>query len=140
MDTPPDSPPAGDNANACTSRARGRDFSGQPARTGPSKLAPFPGAKRSREIQSGMKNHAVTPAGQRLAMDVNEWRARALVQPHVSKSDAAFNPEALDRHARQFRRNCQIDEQGEAFAAAQGPVQMHDSALARCHTMAASLA
>src|SRR6266496_1759617 len=52
MDTPPDSPPEGDNANACTSRARGRDFSGQPARTGPSKLAPFPGAKRPREIQS----------------------------------------------------------------------------------------
>src|SRR5205823_280346 len=53
MDTQPDSPPAGDNANACTSRARGRDFSGQQARTGPSKLAPFPGAKRQREIQSG---------------------------------------------------------------------------------------
>src|SRR5260370_23712739 len=27
---PPDSPPAGGNANACTSRAMGRDFSGQP--------------------------------------------------------------------------------------------------------------
>src|SRR5258705_8625226 len=53
MDTPPDAPPAGGNANACTSRARGRDFSGQPARTGPSKLAPFPRAKRPREIQSG---------------------------------------------------------------------------------------
>src|SRR5437868_10123004 len=53
MDTPPNSPPAAGNANACTSRARGRDFSGQPARTGPSKLAPFPGAKRPREIQSG---------------------------------------------------------------------------------------
>ena len=50
-----------------------------------------------------MKNHAVTPAGQRLAMDVDERRARALVQPHVSKGDAAFKPEALDRHGRQFR-------------------------------------
>src|SRR6266436_3832684 len=53
METPPDSPPAGGNANACTSRARGRDFSEQPARTDPSKLAPFPGAKRRREIKSG---------------------------------------------------------------------------------------
>src|SRR4029077_8118575 len=52
-DTPPDLPPAGGNANACTSRARGRDFSGQPAQTGPSKLAPFPGVKRPREIQFG---------------------------------------------------------------------------------------
>src|SRR5437867_12483765 len=33
--------------------ARGRDYSGQPARTGPSKLAPFPGAKRRRELQCG---------------------------------------------------------------------------------------
>jgi hypothetical protein len=31
----------------------GGGFSGQPARTGPSKLAPFPGATRRREIQSG---------------------------------------------------------------------------------------
>src|SRR4030095_12874541 len=53
MDTPPDSPPTGGNENACTSKARGRDFSGPPARTGPSKLGPFPGAKRPREIQSG---------------------------------------------------------------------------------------
>src|SRR5262249_36119097 len=75
-----------------------------------------------------------------LAMDVDEWRARALVQPHVSKGDAAFKPEALDRHGRQFRRNCQIDEQGEAFAAAQGLVQMHDCAFARRNAMAASLA
>src|SRR5438477_528509 len=73
-------------------------------------------------------------------MDVDEWRARALVQPHVSKGDAAFTPEALNRHGRQFRRSCQIDEQGEAFAAAQGPVQMHNGAFARCHAMAASLA
>src|SRR5262249_12248260 len=53
MDTPPDSLPVGGNANACTSRARAPDFSGQSARTGPSKLAPFPGAKRPREIQFG---------------------------------------------------------------------------------------
>src|SRR6516225_1062692 len=39
-DTPPDSPPTGGNENACTSRAKARDFSGQPVRTGPSKLAP----------------------------------------------------------------------------------------------------
>src|SRR5437879_1665934 len=52
MDTPPDSPTAGGNANAYTSRAKARDSSGQLARTGPSKLAPFPGAKRPREIQS----------------------------------------------------------------------------------------
>ena len=56
------------------------------------------------KFNPGMKNHAVTPAGQRLAMDVDEWRARALVQPHVSKGDAAFKPEALNRHRRQFRR------------------------------------
>src|ERR1043166_2107783 len=140
MDTLPDRPPAGGDGNACTSRARGRDFFGQPAQTGPSKLAPFPGATRPGKFNPGMKNHAVTPAGQRLAMDVDEWRARALVQPHVSKRDAAFKPEALNRHGRQFRRNCQIDEQGEAFAAAQCPVQMHDGAFARCHAMAASLA
>src|SRR5512133_2929207 len=59
-------------------------------------------------------------------MNVDQRRARALVQPHVSKGDAAFKPEALNRHRRQFRRNCQIDEQGEAFAATQGPVKMHD--------------
>src|SRR5947208_11927090 len=53
MDTSPDSMPPDGNENACTSRARGRDFSGQLARTGPSKLAPFPGAKRPREIQFG---------------------------------------------------------------------------------------
>jgi hypothetical protein len=87
-----------------------------------------------------MKNHAVTPAGQRLAMDVDEWRAGALVQPHMSKGDAAFTPEALDRDGRQFRRSCQIAEQGEAFAAAQGPVKMHDGAFAGCNAMAASLA
>src|SRR5437762_13922117 len=92
------------------------------------------------KFNPGMKNHAVTPAGQRLAMDVDERRARALVQPHVSKGDATFKPEALNRHGRQFRRNCQIDEQGETFAAAQGPVQMHDGAFARCYAMAASLA
>src|SRR2546430_3911869 len=92
------------------------------------------------KFNPGMKNHAVTPAGQRLAMEVDERRARALVQPHVSKGDAAFKPETLNRHSRQFRRNCQIHEQGEAFAAAQGPVQMHDGAFARCHAMAASLA
>src|SRR4029077_18583673 len=88
----------------------------------------------------GMKNHAVTAAGQRLAVDVDERRACALVQPYVNKGDAAFKPEALDRHGRQLRRNCQIDEQSEAFAAAQGPVKMHDGAFARCHAMAASLA
>jgi hypothetical protein len=66
--------------------------------------------------------------------------ACALVQPHVSKRDAAFKPETLNRHARQFRRNSQIDEQGEAFAAPESPVQMHDCAFARCHAMAASLA
>src|SRR5438093_13478225 len=92
------------------------------------------------KFNPGMKNYAVTPAGQRLAMDVNEWCARALVQPHVSKGAAAFKPENLDRPGRQFRRNCQIDEQGEAFAAPQGPVQMHDGAFARCYAMAASLA
>src|SRR4030095_8948165 len=52
-DTPPASPPGGGDENACTSRARGRYFSGQPAQTGPSKLAPFPGAKPPRKIQSG---------------------------------------------------------------------------------------
>src|SRR4030095_13236786 len=52
-DTPPDSPPAGGNENACTSRARERDFSGQPAGAARRKRAPFPGAKRPREIQSG---------------------------------------------------------------------------------------
>src|SRR5207248_9028889 len=60
--------------------------------------------------------------------------------PHVSKGDAALKPEALNRHGWQFRRSCQIDEQGEAFAAAQGPVQMHDCAFTRCDAMAASLA
>jgi len=44
------------------------------------------------KFDPGMKNHAVTPARQRLAMDVDEWRTRALVQPHVSKGDAAFKP------------------------------------------------
>src|SRR5204862_6514260 len=63
-----------------------------------------------------------------------------LVQRNVGIRDAAVEPEALNRHGRQFRRNCQIDEQGEAFATAQGPVQMHDGAFARCHAMAASLA
>src|SRR4029434_5162502 len=92
------------------------------------------------KFNPGMKNHAVTPPGQRLAMDVDERRARALVQPHVSKGNAAFTPEALNRHGRQFRRSCQIDEQGEAFAAAQGSGQMQDGAFARCHAMAASLA
>src|SRR5262245_3238668 len=92
------------------------------------------------KFNPGMKNHAVTPAGKRLAMNVDERRARALVQPHVSKGDAAFTPEALDRHCRQFRRRCQIDEQGKAFAAAQGPGQMHYGAFARCDAMAASLA
>src|SRR5437764_14844304 len=61
-------------------------------------------------------------------------------QPHVSKGDAASKPEAFNRHGRQFRRSCQVAEQGEAFATAQGPVQMHDGAFARCHAMAASLA
>src|SRR5262249_14143704 len=92
------------------------------------------------KFNPGMKNHAVTPAGQRLAMAVDKRRARALMQPHVSKRDAAFTPEALNRHGRQLRRNCQIDEQGETFAAAQGPVKMHNGAFARCHAMAASLA
>src|SRR5262249_20988267 len=87
-----------------------------------------------------MENDAVTAAGQRLAMDVDDWRARALVQPHMSKGDAAFEPEALNRHGRQFRRDCQVDEQRETFAAAQGPVQMHDAAFAGCDAMAASLA
>src|SRR5262249_21179590 len=73
-------------------------------------------------------------------MDVDEWRVRALVQPHMSKRDAAFKPEALNRYGRQFRRNCQIDEQGETFAAAQGPVQMHNGPFAGCNAMAASLA
>jgi hypothetical protein len=92
------------------------------------------------KFNRGMKNHAVTPAGQRLAMHVDEWRARALVQPHVSKGDAAFTPKALNRDRRQFRRNCQIDEQGEAFAAAERPVKMPNGAFARSHAMAASLA
>src|SRR5215475_1736634 len=92
------------------------------------------------KFNPGMKNHPVTPAGQRLAMDVDDWRAGALVQPYVSKGDRGFNPETLNRHGRKFPRNCQIDEQGEAFAAAQGPVQTHDGAFVRCHAMAASLA
>src|SRR5436190_8935523 len=87
-----------------------------------------------------MKNHPVTPARQRLAMGVNERRARALMQPHMSESDAAFQPETINRHGRQFRRNCQIDEQGEAFTATQGPIKMHDCAFARRNAMAASLA
>src|SRR5439155_21075132 len=86
-----------------------------------------------------MKNHPVTTAGQWLAMDVDERCACALVQPHVSKGNAAFMPETLNRHGGQFRRSSQIAEQGEAFAAAQGPVQMHDGAFARRHAMAASL-
>jgi hypothetical protein len=87
-----------------------------------------------------MKNHAVTPAGQRFAMNVDERRARALVQPYVGKGHAAFTPEAPNRHGRQFRRSRQIAEQSEAFAAALGPVQTHDGAFTRCHAMAASLA
>src|SRR5215469_16473745 len=77
----------------------------------PASLCHFLERSAGGKFNSGMKNHAVTPAGQRFAMDVDEWRARALVQPHVSKSDAAFMPEALDRHGRQFRRGCQIAEQ-----------------------------
>src|SRR6476661_6767885 len=73
-------------------------------------------------------------------MNVDERRAGALVQPHVSTGDAAFEPEALNRHGWQFRRSCQIAEQGEAFTAAQGPVKMHDGAFARRHAMTASLA
>ena len=106
----------------------------------PASLGHFLERSARGKFNPGMKNHAVTSARQWLAMDVDERRARALVQPHVSKGDAAFTPEALDRHGRQFRRSCQIDEQSEAFAAAQGPVQMHDGALTRCHAMAASLA
>src|SRR5436305_4266912 len=52
------------------------------------------------KFNSWMEHHAVTPAGQRLAMDVDDWRAGALVQPHVSKGDAALKPKALDRHGR----------------------------------------
>src|SRR5262249_26660841 len=106
----------------------------------PASLRHFLKRSARRKFNPGMKNHAVTPAGQRLAMYVDEWRARTLVQPHVSTGDAAFKPEALNRHSRQFRRNCQIDEQGEAFAAPQGAVQTHSGAFARCHAMAASLA
>jgi len=59
--TSPDSPPAGGNENVYTSRARGRDFFGQPARTGPSKLAPFPGAKRLRdELQKLRATNAIS--------------------------------------------------------------------------------
>src|SRR5438552_17156804 len=66
------------------------------------------------KFNPGMKNHAVTPARQRFAMDVDEWRARALVQPPGSKSAAASNTEPLNRHGRQFRRICQMDAQGAA--------------------------
>jgi hypothetical protein len=52
------------------------------------------------KLNRRMKDHAVTTAGQRLAMDVDERRACALVQPHVSKGDAAFKPEAPNRHGR----------------------------------------
>src|SRR5438046_9514603 len=55
------------------------------------------------KFNPGMKNHAVTPARQRLAMDVDEWRACARVQPHVSKRDAAFKPETLNRYGWLFR-------------------------------------
>src|SRR5947208_10010117 len=71
----------------------------------PASLCHFLERSARGKFNPGMKNHAVTPAGQRLAMDVDEWRARALVQPHVSKGDATFKPEALNRHGRQFRRN-----------------------------------
>src|SRR5262245_54660503 len=106
----------------------------------PARLRHFLERSALGKFNPGMENHAVTSAGQRLAMDVDDWRARALAQPHMSKRDAAFKPEALNRHGRQFRRNCKIDEQREAFAATQGPVQMHNGAFPRRHTMAASLA
>src|SRR5262245_6764439 len=87
-----------------------------------------------------MKNDAVTTTGQRLAMAVDDRRAGTLMQPYVSKRDAAFMPETLNRDGRQFRRNCQIDEQGEAFAATQSPVQIPDGTFARGNAMAAALA
>src|SRR5436305_10117306 len=76
----------------------------------PASLRHFLERSAGGEFNPGMKNHAITPARERLAMDVDERRACALVQPHVSKGDAAFEPEAPNRHGRQFRRNCQIDE------------------------------
>src|SRR5215470_11528878 len=105
----------------------------------PASLRHFLERSARAKFNPGMKNHAVTPAGQRLAMDVDEWRARSLMQPHVSKGNATFMPEAFNRHGRQFGRSCEIAEQGEAFAAAQGPVQMHDCAFAWCDAMPASL-
>jgi len=45
----------------------------------PASLRHFLERRAGGKFNSGMKNHAVTPAGQRLAMGVNEWRARALV-------------------------------------------------------------
>src|SRR4051794_15402048 len=118
----------------------GRIFPDNRLKLIPASLRHFLERSACGKFNPGMKNHAVTPAGQRFAVDVDERRARALVQPHVSKGDAAFKSEALDHHGRQFRRNCEIDEQGEAFAAAQSPVKMHDGAFAGCNAMAASLA
>src|SRR6516165_6876641 len=105
----------------------------------PASLRHFLERSTSGKFNPRMENDAVTAVGQRLAMDVDDWRARALVEPHMSKGDAAFEPEALNRHGRQFHRDCQVDEQRETFAAAQGPVQMHDAAFSGCDAMAASL-
>jgi hypothetical protein len=43
----------------------------------PASLRHFLERRAGGKFNPGMKNHAVTPAGQRLTMDVDEWRARA---------------------------------------------------------------
>src|SRR5215475_7131960 len=122
MDTLPDSPPRGAVTPMLVHlEPRAGIFPNNRLELVPASLRHFLERSARAKFNPGMKNHAVTPAGQRLAMDVNEWRAGALMQPHVSKGDSAFTPKALNRHGRHLRRNCQIDEQGEAFAATQGP-------------------
>src|SRR5437016_11617877 len=56
----------------------------------PASLRHFLERSAGGKFNPGMKNHAGPPAGQRLAMEVDEWRARAQVRRHVSKGDAAL--------------------------------------------------
>src|SRR2546423_11288408 len=57
---------------------------------GPARLRHFLERRLRGELDSGMENNAVTSAGQRLAMDVDDYRAGPAMRPGVGEGHARF--------------------------------------------------
>src|SRR2546423_10645994 len=88
----------------------------------------------------GMRHHAITSIGQRLAMRGHDRRAGALLQPGVRRRHTRLQPETIDRDRALTRWYREIDQQRRRALAPQNFVKTNDASFPRNEFMAGLLA